>query len=132
MGKDIEQYYGTGKKKTSIARVFMRLGNGKITINKKSYDEYFCNLSNLAKIFQPLVLTEHKTTFDIMVNINGGGKSGQTDAIRHGISKALVEYDATLKKVLSDAGFITRDSRIVERKKVGLRKARRRRQFSKR
>ena len=125
-------YYGTGRRKTSVARVFMKTGSGKITVNDKPVDEFFSRETGRMVVRQPLELTQHATTFDIMVNVTGGGESGQSGAVRHGITRALIEYDETLKPALSKAGFVTRDAREVERKKVGLRKARRRKQFSKR
>lgn len=125
-------YYGTGRRKSAVARVFMQAGSGKIIINDKAIDEYFGRETGQMVIRQPLELVNHLETFDIKVNVVGGGESGQAGAVRHGIARALVDYDAVLKKALSDAGFITRDAREVERKKVGLRKARRRKQFSKR
>jgi len=124
--------YGTGRRKSSVARVFLRRGTGKFTINGRSLDEYFHRDTGRMVVRQPLALTDHLTTFDIQVNVTGGGESGQSGAVRHGITRALIDYDATLKPVLSKAGLVTRDARAVERKKVGLRKARRRKQFSKR
>jgi len=128
----INQYYGTGRRKTSVARVFLRTGSGKFVVNDKPVDEFFSRETGRMVVRQPLELTQHMTTFDILVNVAGGGESGQAGAVRHGITRALIEYDATLKPALSTAGFVTRDAREVERKKVGLRKARRRKQFSKR
>jgi small subunit ribosomal protein S9 len=125
-------YYGTGRRKTAVARVFLKNGSGKITVNGKPVDEFFSRETGRMIVRQPLELTQHLTTFDIMVNVSGGGESGQAGAVRHGITRALIEYDPTLKPVLSKAGFVTRDAREVERKKVGLHKARRRKQFSKR
>lgn len=124
--------YGTGRRKTSVARVFMKKGTGKIVVNNKPLDEFFSRETGRMVVRQPLELTEHVETFDIMVNVVGGGESGQAGAVRHGITRALIDYDETLKPALSQAGFVTRDSREVERKKVGLHKARRRKQFSKR
>lgn len=124
--------YGTGRRKSSAARVFLRRGNGKITINALSLDQYFGRETSRMVVRQPLELTGLSETFDIYVTVKGGGISGQAGAIRHGITRALLEYDETLRPSLRAAGFVTRDSRRVERKKVGLRKARRRRQFSKR
>jgi small subunit ribosomal protein S9 len=124
--------YGTGRRKSSVARVFMKRGTGKIVINGRSIDEYFQRETGRMIARQPLEVTNSATTFDIQVNVNGGGESGQAGAVRHGIARALIDYDATLKPTLSRAGLITRDAREVERKKVGLRKARRRKQFSKR
>ena len=125
-------HYGTGRRKTSVARVFMKRGDGKITVNDKSVDEFFTRETGRMVVRQPLVLTNHVNTFDIMVNVIGGGESGQAGAVRHGITRALIDYDAQLKPALSKAGLVTRDAREVERKKVGLHKARRRKQFSKR
>lgn len=124
--------YGTGRRKSAIARVFIKPGNGLFTINNKPVDEYFSRETGRMIVRQPLELTGNMTNLDIMVNICGGGESGQAGAVRHGITRALIDYDETLKPVLSKAGFVTRDAREVERKKVGLRKARRRKQFSKR
>ena len=125
-------YYGTGRRKTSVARVFMKQGSGKIVVNEKPVDEFFARETGRMVVRQPLGLTSHDKTFDIMVNVTGGGESGQAGAVRHGITRALIDYDAQLKPVLSKAGLLTRDAREVERKKVGLHKARRRKQFSKR
>ncbi|MBL8503321.1 MAG: 30S ribosomal protein S9 [Rhodocyclaceae bacterium] len=125
-------YYGTGRRKTAVARVFMRAGSGKVVVNDKPIDEFFSRETGRMVVLQPLELTQHVGTFDILVNVSGGGESGQAGAVRHGITRALIEYDAALKPVLSKAGFVTRDAREVERKKVGLHKARRRKQFSKR
>ena len=124
--------YGTGRRKSSVARVFLKTGQGRIIVNGKPVDEYFARETGRMIVRQPLALTNHGSTFDIMVNVNGGGESGQAGAVRHGITRALMDYDATLKPVLSKAGLVTRDAREVERKKVGLHKARRRKQFSKR
>ncbi|HXF47321.1 MAG TPA: 30S ribosomal protein S9 [Burkholderiaceae bacterium] len=124
--------YGTGRRKSSVARVFIKRGSGKITINGRPIEEYFRRETGRMIARQPLELTNNATAFDIQVNVNGGGESGQAGAVRHGITRALIDYDATLKPVLSKAGLVTRDAREVERKKVGLRKARRRKQFSKR
>jgi small subunit ribosomal protein S9 len=120
-------YYGTGRRKTAVARVFLKAGSGKFVVNDKPVDEFFSRETGRMVVRQPLELTEHVGTFDIMVNVCGGGESGQAGAVR-----ALIDYDATLKPVLSQAGFVTRDAREVERKKVGFHKARRRKQFSKR
>jgi small subunit ribosomal protein S9 len=124
--------YGTGRRKSSVARVFMKRGSGKIVVNGRSLDQYFQRETGRMIVRQPLELTSHGATFDVMVNVEGGGESGQAGAVRHGISRALIDYDETLKPTLSKAGLVTRDAREVERKKVGLRKARRRKQFSKR
>ena len=123
---------GTGRRKSSVARVFMKKGTGKITINERDVQVFFGRQTSIMICRQPLFLTNHVETFDIMVNGHGGGESGQAGAIRHGITRALIDYDATLKPALSQAGFVTRDAREVERKKVGFRSARRRKQFSKR
>ena len=125
-------YYGTGRRKSAVARVFMIKGSGKITVNGKPVDEYFARETGRMVIRQPLVLTEHTESFDILVNVTGGGETGQAGAVRHGITRALIDYDAALKSALSQAGYVTRDAREVERKKVGLHSARRRKQFSKR
>ena len=125
-------HYGTGRRKTAVARVFLRAGSGSIVVNDKPVDEFFSRETGRMVVRQPLVLTNHLGTFDIMVNVHGGGESGQAGAVRHGISRALVAYDETLKPALRKAGLVTRDAREVERKKVGLHKARRRKQFSKR
>ncbi|HYG13872.1 MAG TPA: 30S ribosomal protein S9 [Methylophilaceae bacterium] len=124
--------YGTGRRKSSVARVFLKSGKGNIVINDKPADEYFSRETSRMILRQPLALTNNEASFDIMVNVDGGGESGQAGAVRHGITRALIDYDAALKSALSKAGFVTRDAREVERKKVGLRKARRRKQFSKR
>ncbi|MFZ2989546.1 30S ribosomal protein S9 [Ideonella sp.] len=124
--------YGTGRRKSSVARVFMKKGTGLITVNGKTVDEYFGRQTSIMIVKQPLLLTANGETFDIKVNVHGGGESGQAGAVRHGITRALIDYDAALKPDLSRAGFVTRDAREVERKKVGLHGARRRKQFSKR
>ncbi|WZB63062.1 30S ribosomal protein S9 [Achromobacter xylosoxidans] len=124
--------YGTGSRKTSVARVFIKKGTGKIVVNGKPVDEFFARETVRMVVRQPLELTGHLESFDIKVNVHGGGETGQAGAVRHGITRALIDYDATLKPALSQAGFVTRDAREVERKKVGFRKARRRKQFSKR
>ena len=123
---------GTGRRKSSVARVFMKKGTGQIKINGKDIAEYFGRQTSIMIAKQPLFLTQHAESFDIQINVQGGGESGQAGAARHGITRALIDYDATLKPVLSAAGFVTRDAREVERKKVGLHGARRRKQFSKR
>ncbi|QEL64113.1 small subunit ribosomal protein S9 [Oryzomicrobium terrae] len=125
-------FYGTGRRKSAVARVFIKRGSGAIVVNDKPLDEYFSRETGRMVVRQPLELVEHLSTFDIRVNVAGGGESGQAGAVRHGITRALIEYDAALKSALSAAGFVTRDAREVERKKVGLHKARRRKQFSKR
>jgi len=124
--------YGTGRRKSSVARVFIKRGSGAITVNGRPLDQYFHRETGRMIVRQPLELTGNQTSFDILVNVDGGGESGQAGAVRHGITRALIDYDATLKPALSKAGLVTRDAREVERKKVGLRKARRRKQFSKR
>ena len=124
--------YGTGRRKTSVARVFIKKGTGKIVVNGKPVDEFFARETGRMIVRQPLELTKNTESFDIKVNVHGGGETGQAGAVRHGITRALIDYDATLKPALSQAGFVTRDAREVERKKVGFRKARRRKQFSKR
>ena len=124
--------YGTGRRKSSVARVFIKRGTGKIVINGRDLNDFFKRETGRMVVMQPLQLTENTETFDIMVNVAGGGESGQAGAVRHGISRALIDYDANLKSVLSNAGLVTRDAREVERKKVGLKKARRAKQFSKR
>lgn len=123
---------GTGRRKSSVARVFLKKGTGKITVNDKDIRVFFGRETSIMICRQPLFLTNHVETFDIMVNVHGGGESGQAGAVRHGITRALIDYDVALKPALSQAGFVTRDAREVERKKVGFRSARRRKQFSKR
>ena len=123
---------GTGRRKTSVARVFLKKGSGKITVNGKPIEEFFGRQTSIMISKQPLVRTENVESFDIQVNVHGGGESGQAGAVRHGITRALIDYDAALKPALSQAGFVTRDAREVERKKVGLHSARRAKQFSKR
>ena len=125
-------YYGTGRRKSSVARVFMKAGSGKIVVNGKPLDDYFARETGRMIVRQPLKLVDRADSVDIMVNVHGGGESGQAGAVRHGITRALIEYDAGLKGSLKKAGLVTRDAREVERKKVGLHKARRRKQFSKR
>ena len=124
--------YGTGRRKSAVARVFIKPGKGQFVVNDKPVDQYFGRETGRMVVRQPLVLTNHLRTFDVMVNVDGGGESGQAGAVRHGLTRALIEYDAALKPVLSKAGLVTRDAREVERKKVGLHKARRRKQYSKR
>ncbi|MGI9286812.1 MAG: 30S ribosomal protein S9 [Pseudomonadales bacterium] len=126
------QYYGTGRRKTSTARVYLQSGGGNITINKRSLDNYFGREVARMIVRQPLELANAVDTFDIHVSVTGGGSFGQAGAIRHGITRALLEYDENLRTPLRQAGFVTRDAREVERKKVGLRKARKKPQFSKR
>ena len=123
---------GTGRRKSSVARVFLKKGSGKITVNGKDIADFFGRQTSIMICKQPLVLTDNVETFDVQVNVHGGGESGQAGAVRHGITRALIDYDATLKPQLSQAGYVTRDAREVERKKVGLRSARRAKQFSKR
>jgi small subunit ribosomal protein S9 len=127
-----EQYYGTGRRKSSTARVFLRPGGGEITVNQKSLDQYFGRETSRMVVRQPLELTELLEKFDVYVTVSGGGGTGQAGAIRHGITRALMEYDEELRTPLRQAGYVTRDARAVERKKVGLHKARKRPQFSKR
>jgi len=127
----ITQYYGTGRRKTSTARVYLKNGSGAITVNKRPLDGYFGREVARMIVRQPLELVEMIEKFDINVTVRGGGSFGQAGAIRHGITRALMEYDMELKPTLRKAGFVTRDAREVERKKVGLRKARKKPQFSK-
>lgn len=128
----VQRFYATGKRKRAIARVYMKSGNGNIVVNKRSYEEYFTRSSLKMIIRQPLEITGKKEQFDFYVNVRGGGVSGQAGAVKHGISKALLEYDAELRPVLKKAGFLTRDARVVERKKYGQPGARKKFQFSKR
>jgi len=128
----VTQYYGTGRRKTSTARVFITPGTGKVTINDRSLDDYFGRDVARMVVRQPLELVEMVDKFDINATVAGGGSFGQAGAIRHGLTRALMEYDETLRESLRGAGYVTRDSRAVERKKVGLRKARKKPQFSKR
>ncbi len=123
---------GPGRRKSSVARVFIKKGSGKVTVNGKDIESYFGRQTSIMIAKQPLVLTANVETFDILVNVHGGGESGQAGAVRHGITRALMDYDINLKPELSAAGYVTRDAREVERKKVGFRSARRRKQFSKR
>ncbi|MFP3019327.1 MAG: 30S ribosomal protein S9 [Arsenophonus sp.] len=125
------QYYGTGRRKSSSARVFIKTGNGNISINKRRLEDYFCRETARMVVRQPLELF-NMLNLDLYITVKGGGISGQAGAIRHGITRALMKYDETLRSELHKAGFVTRDARSVERKKVGLRKARRRPQYSKR
>jgi small subunit ribosomal protein S9 len=124
--------YGTGRRKTAAARVFLKAGTGKITVNERPLDEFFGRETGRMIVRQPLELVQMQNRFDVDVTVAGGGITGQAGAIRHGITRALMEYDDTLRKVLRGAGFVTRDAREVERKKVGRRKARRGPQYSKR
>jgi small subunit ribosomal protein S9 len=125
-------HYGTGRRKTATARVYLKPGSGKITVNQRSLDEFFGRETGRMIVRQPLDAVKLHTKFDISVQVDGGGITGQAGAIRHGITRALIEYDESLRKPLRDAGFVTRDAREVERKKVGRRKARRGPQYSKR
>lgn len=125
-------HYGTGRRKSAVARVFIKSGKGAFTVNGKPVDQFFSRETGRMIVRQPLVVTNNLDSLDIMVNVMGGGESGQAGAVRHGITRALIEYDAAYKPDLKKAGLVTRDAREVERKKVGLRKARRRKQFSKR
>ena len=124
--------YGTGRRKTAIARVFLREGNGKITVNGKVPEQYFLTELMAQNIKRPLEVTDNLTRFDLLITVNGGGQSGQSDACKHGIARALVAYDESNRSSLRANGFLTRDNRMVERKKYGQRGARRRFQFSKR
>ena len=127
-----QQNYGTGRRKTAAARVFIKPGTGTISVNSKTLEEYFGRETSRMLVRQPLELVDAVTRFDIYITVVGGGPSGQAGAIRHGITRALIQYDETLRKTLRDAGLVTRDAREVERKKVGLHKARRAPQYSKR
>jgi small subunit ribosomal protein S9 len=127
-----EQYYGTGRRKTSTARVFVRRGSGQITVNRKPLDEFFGRKTAQMIVRQPLQLVDMTETFDVNVTVKGGGTTGQAGAIRLGLARALMEYDETLRSPLRKAGFVTRDARAVERKKIGLHKARKATQYSKR
>lgn len=127
-----EQFYSTGRRKNAAARVFLRPGNGRITVNKRPLDVYFGRETGRMLVRQPLETVDLTNKFDIDVTVSGGGISGQAGAIRHGISRALIEYDENLRSPLRTAGFVTRDDREVERKKIGLHKARKRPQYSKR
>ena len=128
----VDRQYGTGRRKTATARVYLKPGTGKITVNERSLDEFFGRETGRMIVRQPLEAVQLTNKFDISVRVDGGGITGQAGAIRHGITRALMEYDETLRKTLRDAGFVTRDAREVERKKVGRRKARRGPQYSKR
>jgi small subunit ribosomal protein S9 len=127
-----DYYYGTGRRKSSTARVFLKPGKGLFTVNGKPVDQFFARETGRMIVRQPLELTKNMATFDIKVNVRGGGENGQAGAVRHGLARALIEFDASVKPTLSAAGLVTRDAREVERKKVGLHKARRRKQYSKR
>ncbi len=126
------QFYGTGRRKTSTARVFLKPGEGRITVNKRPLDQFFGRETARMIVRQPLELTKLEDRFDVDVSVSGGGTTGQAGAIRHGLTRALMDYDESLRASLRKAGYVTRDAREVERKKVGLRKARRATQFSKR
>jgi len=128
----VQYNYGTGRRKSAVARVFIKPGKGDIQVNGKPLDVFFSRETGRMVVRQALEVTNQLGTFDIIVNVTGGGESGQAGAVRHGIARALIEYDAALKPALKKAGLVTRDAREVERKKVGLHKARRRKQFSKR
>ena len=130
--KTTDSFYATGRRKSSVARVYMKKGNGSFSVNGKTLDDFFSRETGRMIVKQPLVLTKNADQFDINAVVRGGGESGQAGAIRHGIARVLVHFSQELKPELSKAGLITRDAREVERKKLGLRKARRRRQFSKR
>ena len=132
MATQTQEFLGTGRRKTAVARVFITPGKGTITVNGKPVDVFFSRETGRMVVRQPLELTKMTSNFDITVNVDGGGESGQAGAVRHGITRALIQYDASLKSVLKKAGLVTRDARAVERKKVGLHKARRRHQYSKR
>jgi small subunit ribosomal protein S9 len=127
-----QYYYGTGRRKSAVARVFMKAGSGRFIVNGKPLDEYFSRETGRMVVRQPLELTESLSGFDVRVNVDGGGESGQAGAVRHGVTRALIDFNPEWKKTLKQAGLVTRDAREVERKKVGLHKARRRKQFSKR
>jgi small subunit ribosomal protein S9 len=127
-----DYYYGTGRRKSAVARVFLKPGKGQFIVNGKPVDEFFSRETGRMIVRQALELTKNAGAFDIAVNVYGGGENGQAGAVRHGIARALIEFDAGLKPTLSTAGLVTRDAREVERKKVGLHKARRRKQYSKR
>lgn len=127
-----DYYYGTGRRKSSVARVFLKTGKGRFEVNGKPVDEFFARETGRMIVRQPLEITKNLAAFDIKVNVRGGGESGQAGAVRHGLARALIEFDAALKPSLGAAGLVTRDARAVERKKVGLHKARRRKQYSKR
>ncbi|MEK6771730.1 MAG: 30S ribosomal protein S9 [Pseudomonadota bacterium] len=132
MASTQKMYYGTGRRKTSTARVYLKPGKGEITVNKRTLDEYFGRETSRMIVRQPFAAIEMENKFDVRVNVDGGGPSGQAGAIRHGITRALMAYDEALRKPLRTAGYVTRDAREVERKKYGLHKARKRPQYSKR
>jgi small subunit ribosomal protein S9 len=127
-----EYYYGTGRRKSAVARVFIKPGKGSFVVNDRPANEYFARETGQMVVRQPLALTNNLSNFDVKVNVCGGGEFGQAGAVRHGLTRALIEFDQSLKPTLSKAGLVTRDAREVERKKVGLHKARRRKQYSKR
>jgi small subunit ribosomal protein S9 len=127
-----DYYYGTGRRKSAVARVFIKPGKGGFVVNDKPVDVYFARETGRMVVRQPLALTNNLASFEVKVNVHGGGEFGQAGAVRHGITRALIEFDPALKSMLSKAGLVTRDAREVERKKVGLHKARKRKQFSKR
>ena len=127
-----DYYYGTGRRKSAVARVFLKAGKGQFVVNGKPVDDFFARETGRMIVRQPLEVTKSQASFDIMVNVHGGGENGQAGAVRHGLARALIEYDAGLKAALSAARLVTRDAREVERKKVGFHKARRRKQYSKR
>ena len=133
-GRDMteKRFYATGKRKTAVARVYMKEGSGSLVVNKRNFDDYFTRESLKMLIMQPLELVGKRGLFDFYINVHGGGMAGQAGAVKHGISKSLVEYDAELRQILKKAGFLTRDARIKERKKYGQPGARKRFQFSKR
>ncbi len=132
MAETTQGYYGTGRRKSSTARVFLTRGKGEITVNNRPLDQYFGRETARMIVRQPLATIDMMDRFDVRVNVSGGGPSGQAGAIRHGITRALLQYDATLRPALRKAGYVTRDARAVERKKYGLHKARKRPQYSKR
>jgi small subunit ribosomal protein S9 len=132
MAKNVEYKYGTGRRKTAAARVFLKPGKGDISINDKTVEEYFGRETSRMLVRQPLELVDALTRFDFMITVSGGGPSGQAGAVRHGITRALIQYDDSFRPALRAAGLVTRDAREVERKKVGLHKARRGPQYSKR
>jgi small subunit ribosomal protein S9 len=127
-----DQYYGTGRRKSSTARVFLTRGKGEMTVNNRTLEEYFGRETARMVVRQPLELTDLSNSVDLKITVSGGGDNGQAGAIRHGITRALMAYDETLRGELRKAGYVTRDARVVERKKIGLHKARKRPQFSKR
>ena len=127
-----QSYYSTGRRKSSTARVYLKRGSGRITVNKRPLDEYFGRETSRMIVRQPLESVQMTDSFDVNVTVHGGGNSGQAGAIRHGITRSLIQYDETMRKTLRGAGFVTRAAREVERKKVGLHKARKRPQYSKR